>query len=135
MLLQMVNIPEKVDGSFDMEYLEEKLKEAVAERIEGQDIIGAFSVTSNVTGIPTDDIAITVLMHKYNGLAFWDYSAAAPHVQVLMNPVYLQTDQEEGSAKKDAIYFSGHKLVGGPQSPGERNLLFGKNNMVHLFTL
>jgi len=70
-----VNIPERSDGLFDLEYLEEKLKETVAKGLEGRDLIGAFSVTSNVTGIATNDIAITVLMHKYNGLAFWDYSA------------------------------------------------------------
>jgi hypothetical protein len=43
---------------------------------EGRLLIGSFSVASNITGIPVDDVAVTVLMHKYGGLSFWDYSAA-----------------------------------------------------------
>lgn len=101
-----------------MNYLEKKLKEETAEGIKDRLLIGSFSIASNITGIPTDDVAVTILMHKYGGLAFWDYSAAAPHVQIVMNPV-VTSQSEEGLAKKDALYFSGHKFVGGPQTPGK----------------
>lgn len=80
-------------------------------------MLGNFSVASNITGCLTDDVAVTVLMHKYGGLAFWDYSAAAPHVKIAMNPVVLDHNKE-GMGKKDAIFFSGHKFIGGPQTPG-----------------
>lgn len=46
-------------------------------------------------------------MHKYNGLAFWDYSAAAAHIKISMNPVVLDP-KEEGMGKKDAMFFSGN---------------------------
>ena len=114
----MYNIPETSDGLFDLEFLEEKLKEAVAEGIPDRHLIGAFSVASNITGMATDDVAVTILMHKYGGLALWDYSAAAPHIQILMNPITLDSTHE-GSAKKDALFFSGHKFIGGPQTPGK----------------
>ena len=68
---------------------------------------------SNVTGALTDDVAVTVLMHKYGGLAFWDYSSAAPHVQIFMNPVVLDQNTE-GMGKKDAIFFSGSLLIKSP---------------------
>ena len=38
--------------------------------------IGVFSASSNLTGVLTDTIAVTSLLHKYNCLAFWDYATA-----------------------------------------------------------
>lgn len=115
--LKMIYIPETSEGTFDIKYLEDKLKEVKEDGVKDRLLVGSFSIASNITGIPTDDVAVTILMHKYGGLAFWDYSAAAPHVQVVMNPL-VTSQNEEGLAKKDAVYFSGHKFVGGPQTPG-----------------
>ena len=114
----MVYIPETANGRFDIDCLEKRLQEAKADE-DNKDrlLIGCFSVGSNVTGVVTDDVAVTILMHKYGGLAFWDYAAAAAHVQIVMNPV-VSSCESEGLARKDALYFSGHKLVGGPQTPG-----------------
>ncbi|CAG7825541.1 unnamed protein product [Allacma fusca] len=115
---KMVYIPERKDGCFDIEFLEKSLKGAVADETnKGRRLIGCFSVASNITGVVTDDVAVTILMHKFGGLALWDYSAAAAHVQIVMNSVVASTDAE-GLGKKDALYFSGHKFVGGPQTPG-----------------
>ncbi|CAL8115207.1 unnamed protein product [Orchesella dallaii] len=114
---EMIYIPETSEGSFDIKFLEDKLKQFTADGVKNRTLIGSFSIASNITGIPTDDVAVTVLMHKYGGLAFWDYSAAAPHIQIVMNPI-VTNQSEEGMAKKDAMYFSGHKFVGGPQTPG-----------------
>ena len=52
-------------------------------------LIGSFSAASNVTGILVDVDAVTILLHQYNALAFWDYATAAPYVNVDMNPVIL----------------------------------------------
>lgn len=38
--------------------------------------IGIFSASSNLTGVLTDTIAVTSLLHNYNCLAFWDYATA-----------------------------------------------------------
>lgn len=112
--LQMIFVPETLAGLFDIEFLDNQLQiEAVKAKKKSKLLIGAFSVASNVTGIPVDDIKITKLLHKYGALSFWDYSAAASHVEIYMNP------GETPPTHKDAIYFSGHKFVGGPQTPGK----------------
>ena len=49
-------------------------------------LIGCFCAASNITGILNDDLAITVLLHKFGALAFWDYATAAPYVNIDMNP-------------------------------------------------
>lgn len=37
----------------------------------------------------TDDKAVSILLHKYGALSFWDYAAAAPYVPIDMNPFVL----------------------------------------------
>ena len=49
--------------------------------------IGCFAAASNITGILSDVEKLAVLMHRYNGLAFFDYATAAPYVEINMNPV------------------------------------------------
>lgn len=60
-----------------------------------------------------DDGAVTLLLHRYGALAFWDYTVAAPSISIDMNP-----ETEGNTAYKDAIFFSAHKFVGGVQTPG-----------------
>ena len=50
-------------------------------------MIGCFSAASNITGILSDVDSITVTLHKFGALAFWDYATAAPYVNIDMNPV------------------------------------------------
>jgi selenocysteine lyase/cysteine desulfurase len=52
--------------------------------------IGSFTAASNVTGITIDVDRVSALLHKYNFLAFWDYSTAAPHVKIDMNSEYYE---------------------------------------------
>lgn len=78
--------------------------------------IGAFSAASNVTGLLTDVESVSIILHRYGALAFFDYATAAPYVKIDMNPVISGRDAPY--AYKDAIYFSGHKFVGGPGCPG-----------------
>ena len=68
-------------------------------------IIGSFSAASNVSGIIEKSDEITDLLHKYNALSFWDYATGGP---------YLNMNME----KKDAIFLSPHKFLGGPGCPG-----------------
>ena len=75
-------------------------------------MIGALNAGSNITGVLTNTNAFSALLHKYNALAFWDYAAAAPYVKIDMNPPNNEL------AYKDGVYFSMHKFVGGPDSPG-----------------
>ena len=93
--------------------------------------IGSFSAASNVTGILTDTNAVSNLMHRAGGLAFFDYATAAPYVKMDMNPVSLGDDAPY--IYKDAIVFSGHKFVGGPGCPGvlivKRTVLPAQNSL------
>lgn len=79
-------------------------------------IIGSFSAASNVTGIMTDVRGVAILMHRAGGLAFFDYAAAAPYCKIDMNPTVIGDDAQH--AYLDAVFFSGHKFLGGPGSPG-----------------
>ncbi len=73
--------------------------------------IGAFTACSNVTGICTPYHALARVMHEAHGYCFVDFAASGPYVGIDMHP----PDPRE---KLDAIYFSPHKFLGGPGSPG-----------------
>ncbi len=60
---------------------------------------------------------VTETLHDYGALAFWDFATAAPYVDINMNPV-SPGEKKPGALWKDAIYFSGHKFIGGPDTPG-----------------
>ncbi|WP_392386652.1 aminotransferase class V-fold PLP-dependent enzyme [Marinomonas primoryensis] len=105
--VDIVRIPEAKEGDVCLTTLEEQLKKNQHKRL-----IGSFSAASNVTGILCDQDAITALLHRYNALAFWDFAAAAPYVNLDMNPL------ENKALAKDAIFFSTHKFIGGPGTPG-----------------
>ena len=109
-------------GLIDIQHLESLLKRVPTDRI----LIGAFMACSNVTGLMNDDLTITALIHQHGGFSFWDYAASAPYVHVNMNPKVLGDFQ--GLCKKDALYISCHKFVGGVQTPG---LLVVKKQLFH----
>ncbi|MCW3463495.1 aminotransferase class V-fold PLP-dependent enzyme [Chitinophaga nivalis] len=73
--------------------------------------IAAVTACSNVTGIQTPYHEIARMIHAYNGLCFVDFACSAPYVQINMHPA-------TGNAHLDAIYFSPHKFLGGPGTPG-----------------
>ena len=78
--------------------------------------IGSFSAASNVTGVLTDVNSVSIVMHKAQGLVFFDYATAAPYVKIDMNPPLESEDS--GMTYKDGIFFSGHKFIGGPGTSG-----------------
>jgi selenocysteine lyase/cysteine desulfurase len=57
------------------------------------------------------------MIHKYDGLCFVDFASSAPYINIDMHP-------EEQGKYLDAIYFSSHKFLGGPGTPGV--LIFNK---------
>lgn len=95
------------DGNVDLEHFE-KLLIAYKSR---KNKIAAVTACSNVTGIQTPYHEIAKLIHRYNGLCFVDFACSAPYVRIDMHP-------EDDSAHLDAIYFSMHKFLGGPGTPG-----------------
>ena len=105
--VNIIRIEEAPEGGVCLNSLKTALQEN-----QGKQLIGSFSAASNVTGILCDQDAITSLLHQYNALSFWDFAAAAPYINIDMNPEVSRT------AHKDALFFSTHKLVGGPGTPG-----------------
>ncbi len=73
--------------------------------------IGSFSGGSNVTGIIPDYHKLAEIMHNNGGVAFVDFAASAPYINMNMHP-------ENQLQKLDAIFFSPHKAMGGPGSAG-----------------
>jgi len=107
-IADVVQIPEDLDGHLDLAVLETRLREYADRPLR----IGSFSAASNVTGIVTDTIRVTRLLHEHGALSFWDFAAAAPYVDITMCPL------GEPMAHKDAVFLSPHKLIGGPGTPG-----------------
>lgn len=79
--------------------------------------IAAVTACSNVTGIQTPYHEIAKVVHEYGGWCFVDFACSAPYTDMDMHP------GEEGT-HLDAIYFSPHKFLGGPGTPGV--LIFNK---------
>lgn len=95
------------DGLVDPESLRERLHAYRDRTVK----IGAFTACSNVTGICTPIHTLARLMHEAGGVCFADYAASGPYVPIDMHPA-------EPGAHLDAVYFSPHKFLGGPGSPG-----------------
>jgi len=98
--------PDEV-GNVDLNHLRELLQRFGRRKCK----IAAITACSNVTGIETPVQEITAIMHEHDGLCFVDYACSAPYVSINMHP-------EKNGAHLDAIYFSFHKFLGGPGTPG-----------------
>ncbi|GIX35358.1 MAG: hypothetical protein KatS3mg126_1137 [Lysobacteraceae bacterium] len=95
------------DGGPDLGHLEAILRQHAHRPLK----LGAFSACSNVTGIETPYHEMAAIMHAHGGLCFVDFAASAPYVEIDMHPA-------DPARKLDAIFFSPHKFLGGPGSPG-----------------
>jgi selenocysteine lyase/cysteine desulfurase len=111
-ICDVVTIHEDADGRIDLGQLETELLRHADRPLR----IGSFSAASNVTGIISDTRAISVLLHRHGALSFWDFAAAAPYVEIEMDPHRPGPDPELDY--KDAIVISPHKFIGGPGTPG-----------------
>jgi selenocysteine lyase/cysteine desulfurase len=108
--------PDK-DGLPDISDLERLLEKYKTRKLK----IGAFTACSNVTGIFTDYYKMAKLMHKNDGYCFIDYACSAPYAKIDMHPA-------DPIEKLDAIFFSPHKFLGGPGTPG---VLIFDSNLYH----
>ena len=115
-----IEIPGKEDGNICVRDLKRELENISQRRSHSAHntpiIIGCFPAASNITGTLNDDLTITALLHQHGAFSFWDYATAAPHTYIDVNPKV--TGDINGFCKKDAIYFSCHKFLGGVQTPG-----------------
>ena len=103
---EVIFINDDENGMLDLS----QLKSELAKHKDRKMKIGSFSACSNVNGTLTDVKKVTNILKKNSALAFFDYAAGAPYLVIDMNP--------KGAAAIDGIFFSGHKLIGGPGTPG-----------------
>lgn len=106
-IADVVVIPPDQNGVVDLAALEALLHEYRARPLK----IGSFTACSNVTGVCTAYHAMARLMHRAGGVAFIDFAASAPYVDIDMHPA----DPEQ---RLDAVLWSPHKFLGGPGSSG-----------------
>lgn len=101
------------DGNVDLDHLRHLLSRYASRRLK----IAAVTACSNVSGIETPYHAIAAIMHAHGGYCFVDFASSAPYVRIDMHP-------GDSQRHLDAIYFSCHKFLGGPGTPGV--LIFNK---------
>lgn len=106
-IAQVELIEPTADGLVNLEHLEQLLKKFSGRKIK----IASVTACSNVTGIETPYHEIAGMMHRHNGLCFVDFACSAPYVQMNMHP-------ENKENYLDAVFFSPHKFLGGPGTPG-----------------
>ncbi len=105
-LVEVVILKHDGNGLVNLDDLTEQVKKYK----DRQWKIASVTACSNVTGIETPIYEIARIMHENGGKCFVDYACSAPHVKINMHKSEIE--------KLDAIYFSPHKFVGGPGTPG-----------------
>jgi selenocysteine lyase/cysteine desulfurase len=105
--VQIERIKKNHDGFLDLVDLEKRLSKYAETNSK---LVGLFSGVSRLTGILSDDVATTILLHQYNAISLWDCSASVSSAQLNMNPALP-------GATKDALFFNCNKMIGGLQSP------------------
>jgi selenocysteine lyase/cysteine desulfurase len=100
-------IPSDDEGLLSIENLEILLEKYKDRSFK----IASITSCSNVTGIRTQYHDVAKLMHQHNGLCFVDFACSGPYVTIDMHP-------EDPESYLDAIFFSPHKFLGGPGTPG-----------------
>ncbi len=129
-IADVVVVPMDPDGHISISALRELLQRYSDRPLK----IGSFSAASNVTGILTDTDAISTILHEHGALAFWDFAAAAPYIDITMYGSTAREDENatgtaepssaaydstrRALARKDAVFLSPHKFIGGPSTPG-----------------
>ncbi|MCW8907467.1 MAG: aminotransferase class V-fold PLP-dependent enzyme [Sedimenticola sp.] len=111
-LATVVEVALAEDGAIDLDDLERLLR---LPQFLGRVRIGSFSAASNVTGMRSPVHEIAALLHDHDALAFFDYAASAPYVDIDMNP---PPAAGPGDRSLDAVFISPHKFVGGPGASG-----------------
>ncbi len=106
-LADVVQISPTREGLVDASDLEIQLEKYKDRKLK----IGSFTACSNVTGIRTPYHHLSKIMHQQGGFSFVDFACSAPYDDINMHP-------NDPLEKLDAIFFSPHKFLGGPGTPG-----------------
>ena len=95
------------NGLMDLNDLERLLKK----HKNNPNKIASVTGCSNVTGIETPYRQVARMMHQAGGLCFVDFACSGPYVNIEMHT-------NDPLESLDAIFFSPHKFLGGPGTPG-----------------
>jgi selenocysteine lyase/cysteine desulfurase len=106
-------IQANADGLLDLEHLKFLLEKYQERPFK----VASITSASNVTGVFTPYHQVAKLMHAQGGWCFVDFACSGPYVDIDMHPA-------NADEKLDAIFFSPHKFLGGPGTPGI--LIFNK---------
>jgi len=132
-LIELVQLTD--DGDFDFGHFESLLKKY---KNYNSLKVATLSAGSNVTGNLVDVDRAAVLCHQHGALACFDFAAVMPYAPINVNgpspagetPFPPLDAHLHHLAYKDAVFFSPHKLVGGPQSSGvllaKKRVLFSR---------
>ena len=99
-LAQVKRVKLRKDGLIDLEHLEN-----ILEKNKNREIIGSFTIASNVSGIITCYKKISNLLRKYKATVCFDAAASSSYMNI-------------SSSYYDALFLSPHKLLGGVGSCG-----------------
>ncbi len=106
-IADVVQISPTPEGLVDLDALERLLEKYKDRKLK----IGSFTACSNVTGIKTPYHKLAKIMHNHGGFCFIDFACSAPYENINMHPA-------DPLERLDAIFFSPHKFLGGPGTPG-----------------
>jgi len=95
------------NGQVDLDHFAELLEQYKDRKVK----YAAVTACSNVTGIITPYFEMAEMIHEAGGHIFVDFACSGPYVEIDMHP-------EKEEQKLDAIFFSPHKFLGGPGTPG-----------------
>lgn len=110
--LETLALVELIDANEDGLVCLDHLKELVTKYSGKRQMIASVTGCSNVTGIETPYHEIARIMHQAGGLCFVDFACSGPYVAIDMHP------EGDPDASLDAVFFSPHKFLGGPGTPG-----------------
>jgi len=105
-LVDVVILKHDGNGLIDLEDLKTQVQKYQSRKWK----VASLTACSNVTGIETPIYEVAKIMHANGGKCFVDFACSAPHVKIDMH--------KSPEEKLDAIYFSPHKFLGGPGTPG-----------------
>jgi len=109
----------QTSGCISQSYLRAVLS-IITQHYHSPFVITSFSAASNVSGKVEDSNTLTSIAKSFGALVLFDY-ASAVSLKIDMNPLNLD------HLKKDMIFFSPHKLLGGVGTPG---VLIVKNHLL-----
>lgn len=106
-IAEVVQIKPCPQGFLDLNHFAELLEQYADRPYK----IASITSASNVTGVFTPYHQVAKMIHRVGGYCFVDFACSGPYVDIDMHP----SDPEE---YLDAIFFSPHKFLGGPGTPG-----------------